>query len=346
MANDLTISPALERWLKSEVGGFQPPFDLKKFPGGQSNPTYLLTAKDGNYVLRRKPFGDLLPSAHAIEREYRLMQALKPVGFPVPQAYALCEDVGLIGSAFYVMEHISGITHWNGALPDMTSERRRAVYEALVDTLAALHRIVPESVGLGDYGKAGNYFSRQIERWTRQYRASQTDDIEAMEKLIAYLAHTAPPQTHVSIVHGDYRIDNVVFDTDESDGIRVAAVLDWELSTLGDPLADFTYFAMSWIQPAEGKAAVGGLDLRALGIPDLGEIVARYCAATGRGGLPDMEWYFAYNLFRIAAILQGVKKRALLGNASSTEALDYGSRVEAYACRGWAYADRQLKLAI
>lgn len=342
MASDLTASGALEAWLRAEISDFRPPFALSKFPGGQSNPTYLLSAQDKNYVLRRKPFGALLPSAHAIEREYRLIKALRPAGFPVPQAYALCEDTEVVGSAFYVMEHIKGVSYWNGGLPNLTPVQRRSVYEALTDTLASLHRIDPEAVGLGDYGKSGNYFSRQIERWTRQYRASQTDDVEAMENLIAYLPKTAPAQTHVSIVHGDYRIDNVVFAPMAGDAAQVSAVLDWELSTLGDPLADFTYFAMNWIQPAEGKAGIGGLDLKALGIPELGDVVARYCAATGRDGLPDMEWYFAYNLFRIAAILQGVKKRALMGNASSAEALAYGSRVEAYAARGWAYADKQL----
>ncbi len=328
----------LERWLVHHVPGFRAPFGMKKFPGGQSNPTYRLDAASGHYVLRRKPFGPTLPSAHAVDREYRLIAALHPTGFPVARPDALCEDGEVIGAAFYVMEMVEGRTFWEGALPEQQPVERDAIYRSMIATLARLHSIDPASVGLGDYGAPGSYFERQVARWTKQYRAAQTDDVPEVEKLIAWLPATLPPQERVSIIHGDYRIDNIIFAPDRD---AVSAVLDWELSTLGDPLADFAYLAMNWAMPAgQHPATLGGLDLVALGIPTLEEAVALYCEATGRAGVPDLNWYFAYNLFRLVGIVQGIKKRFLEGSASSASAEEAGSRVPMLAARAWEFARR------
>ena len=250
--DEATLGP----WLEANVEGFHGAFELEKFAWGQSNPTYRISAASGDYVLRRKPFGPLLPSAHAVDREYRLISALHPLGFPVPRPYAFCCDPDVIGAIFYVMELVRGRAYTNGALPELDAPVRRRMYEQLVATLADLHNIDPVATGLGDFGKPGNYFERQVARWTRQYRDSQTDDLPEMERLIDYLPASLPEQSRVSIVHGDYRIDNVLFD----DG-RLAAVLDWELATLGDPLADFSYLAMQWVMPADGGAGLAGLDL-------------------------------------------------------------------------------------
>jgi aminoglycoside phosphotransferase (APT) family kinase protein len=325
---------SLGDWLKIEVQGFQGSFRITKFKGGQSNPTYKIEAQSGSYVLRRKPFGDLLPSAHAIEREYWLLTAIWPLHFPVPRPIALCTDKSVIGAAFYVMELAQGQNHRDGGLPQLAGPARRAVYMSMTDTLAALHSIDVQRAGLKDYGKHGNYFARQVSRWTRQYRDSQTDNIPEMESLIGWLPKTLPAQTGVSIVHGDYRIDNLIFDTDN----RVVAVLDWELSTLGDPIADFSYFALQWALPCDGAAALGGLDLPSLCIPGLGEIISRYCAGTGRAGLPDLDWYFAYNLFRIAGIVQGIRKRVADGTASHAQAHETAARVEYFAKAAWTFA--------
>ncbi len=328
----------LERWLVGHVPGFRAPFTLEKFPGGQSNPTYRLDAASGRYVLRRKPSGPTLPSAHAVDREYRLIAALHPTGFPVARPYALCEDGDVIGVPFYVMEMVEGGTFWEGALPDQQPEERGVIYRSMIATLARLHNVDPISVGLGDYGAPGNYFERQVARWIKQYRAAQTDDLPDVEKLVAWLPATLPPQERVSIIHGDYRIDNIIFAPDQGEA---RAVLDWELSTLGDPLADFAYLAMNWAMPAgEHPATLGGLDLVALGIPTLEEAVALYCDATGRAGLPDLNWYFAYNLFRLVGIVQGIKKRFLEGSASSARAEEAGSRVPMLAQRAWEFARR------
>lgn len=324
-------------WAEAQVAGFTGPATITKFPGGQSNPTYRVETPTGNYVLRRKPFGTILPSAHAVEREYRLISALHPAGFPVARPYALCEDRQVIGAPFYLMEMIEGRTLWDGALPGMAPADRTAIYEAIVDTLAALHRIDPEAVGLGDYGKPGNYFARQVERWTRQYRASQTDDLPEVERLIDFLPRTVPVQTRTSIVHGDYRIDNMIF---ASDRPRVLAVLDWELSTLGDPLADFSYFLMNWVTEPEGRSGVKGLAGPETGIPTIEAMVARYCAATDRDGVPDLDWYFAYNLFRLTGIVQGIKKRMIDGNASSAQAAATVERLPGLAGSAWHFAQR------
>lgn len=326
----------LAEWLVRNVPGFGPLASIEKFPGGQSNPTYRLSDGTMACVLRRKPFGTLLPSAHAVEREYRVIAALHPTGFPVPRPYALCEDTDIIGAAFYVMEMVEGRVLWSGAMPDADPAERRATYEAMVDTLARLHSIDPAAVGLGDYGAPGNYFERQVRRWTKQYRAAETERIEAVERLIEWLPTRLPQQERVSVIHGDYRIDNMIFAPDRP---KVIAVLDWELSTLGDPLADFANLAMNWMMPAgDRKAQLGGLDLAALGIPSLDEIAARYCELTGLKQVPDLNWFFSFNLFRLAGIVQGIKKRAIDGNASSAEAMEAGSRVPELARQAWDFA--------
>lgn len=323
-------------WLEGNVRRFKGPFTVEKFPGGQSNPTYRITAASGSYVLRRKPFGPILPSAHAVEREHKLIAALHPTGFPVARPYGLCEDDAVLGSAFYIMEMVEGRTLWDGSLPGMKPAERTAHYNAITDTLARLHAIDPDKVGLGDYGKPGNYFERQVGRWSKQYKASQTDDLPEMERLIEFLPRTVPEQTRTSIVHGDFRIDNMIFDSREP---RVLAVLDWELSTLGDPLADFSYYLMSWVTQPEGRSGVKGLT-GDTGIPTLEDVVARYCKATGRDGVPQLDWYFAYNLFRLAGIVQGIKKRMIDGNASSAQAAATVERMPGLVAAAWSFAEK------
>jgi aminoglycoside phosphotransferase (APT) family kinase protein len=325
---------ALGAWLEGNVEGFLGPFELTKFPSGQSNPTYKISAASGEYVLRRKPFGQLLPSAHAVDREYRLLSALYPLDFPVPEPLAMCADPDVIGAIFYVMELARGRPYANGALPEFDPATRRSMYEQLVDTLADLHTIDPQAADLGDFGKSGNYFERQVQRWTRQYRDSQTDYIPEVERLIAFLPETVPQQSRVSIVHGDYRIDNVVFDGDGT----LTAVLDWELATLGDPLADFSYLAMQWMMPADGGAGLAGLDLDALGIPKLDETVQRYSERSGVPVADRLDWYFAYNLFRLTGIVQGIKKRVIDGTASHAHAAEMAERVPTLASAAWSFA--------
>jgi aminoglycoside phosphotransferase (APT) family kinase protein len=327
---------ALERWLAANLDGWRGPLRVSQFKGGQSNPTYRLDSPAGAYVLRRKPFGPLLPSAHAVDREFRVISALHGAGFPVARPHVLCEDDGVIGAAFYVMDMVEGRVFWEAALPGVATTARTEVFNAAIDTLAQLHNLRPDTIGLGDYGKPGNYFARQVGRWTRQYRDAETERIEAVERLIEWLPRTAPAQERESIVHGDFRLDNVIFHPTEN---RILAVLDWELSTLGDPLADFSYFLMNWAMPADGRNSLNGLDLAALGIPSIEAVVERYCRATGRDGAPDLNWYFAYNLFRLAGILQGVKKRALDGNASSAHAVEMGARVGPLAETAWSFAE-------
>jgi aminoglycoside phosphotransferase (APT) family kinase protein len=324
----------LGQWLEANVEGFIGPFTLTKFASGQSNPTYRISAASGDYVLRRKPFGELLPSAHAVDREYRLLSAVQPLGFPVPRPLALCTDPDVIGAIFYVMELAKGRPYANGALPEFDPATRRSMYEQLIDTLADLHAVDPQAAELGDFGRPGNYFERQVARWTRQYRDSQTDYVIEMERLISFLPETLPQQSRTSIVHGDYRIDNVVFDGDGS----LTAVLDWELATLGDPVADFSYLAMQWVMPADGGAGLGGLDLEQLGIPSLKEIAARYSERSGIPVADQLDWYFAYNLFRLAGIVQGIKKRVIDGTASHSEAAEMAKRVPMLAEAAWRFA--------
>ena len=327
---------ALGAWLGANLPGFEPPFRLTKFPSGQSNPTYKISSASGEYVLRRKPFGVLLPSAHAVDREYRLLSALHPLGFPVPEPLALCSDPDVIGAIFYVMELARGRPYADGALPEFDPATRGKMYGQLIDTLADLHAIDPDAAELEDFGKPGNYFERQVARWTRQYRDSETDYLPEMERLIAFLPETLPQQSRTSIVHGDYRIDNVVFDGDGT----LTAVLDWELATLGDPVADFSYLAMQWVMPADGGAALSGLDLDALGIPSLDAITRRYSERSGVPVAGQLDWYFAYNLFRLAGIVQGIKKRLADGSASHANAAEIAAKVPTLARAAWSFAQQ------
>jgi aminoglycoside phosphotransferase (APT) family kinase protein len=325
----------LSAWMAANVDGFEGPLHLTKFKGGQSNPTYKIEAKSGNYVLRRKPFGQLLPSAHAVDREFRVQSGLQGSDFPVARQYGLCTDDSVIGSWFYVMGMVDGRTIWDGSMPSDTPEYRRETYMAMIDTLAQLHNVDVEKVGLSEFGKPGNYFGRQVDRWTKQYRLSETELMPDMEQLIEWLPATLPEQTRVSVVHGDYRIDNMIWAKDKPE---VLAVLDWELSTLGDPLGDFSYVAMAWVTDNGGRSGVQDLDRKALGIPELEEVVERYCAKTGRTSVPDMNWYFAYNFFRLAGILQGIKKRVIDGTASSSHAREMSDRVQPLVNRAAEFA--------
>jgi len=328
---------SLSQWLAQNVAGYEGPLKISQFKGGQSNPTYQLDIPARSYVLRRKPFGKLLPSAHAVDREFRVISALHRVGFPVAKPYALCIDESVIGSIFYVMACVDGRVMWSGALPNAKKEERSAIYRAQIETLAQLHQYDPAKIDLADYGKPGNYFARQVERWSKQYRASETQDIPEMNRLIEWLPQTAPPQERISVVHGDYRLDNLIFHPRET---KIVAVLDWELSTLGDPLADFTYFLMNWSMPPEGRSGIAGLDWKALGIPTVEEASAYYCKLTGRDGLPNLDWYLAYNLFRMSAILQGIAGRIRDGTAASAHAEKSAARVVPLAKSALGYAKK------
>ena len=327
----------LDAWLAANIEGYRGPLAVSQFKGGQSNPTYRLDTPGRAYVLRRKPFGKLLPSAHAVDREFRVISALHRAGFPAAKPYALCTDESVIGAMFYVMALVEGRVMWSGALPNASREERGAIYRAQIETLARLHQYRPEEIGLDGYGRPGNYFARQVERWSKQYRASETQDIPEMNRLIEWLPQTVPAQERVSVVHGDYRLDNLIFDARET---RVVAVLDWELSTLGDPLADFTYFLMNWSMAPEGRSGIKGLDLAALGIPSAAEASALYCKLTGRDGLPNLDWYLAYNLFRMSAILQGIAGRIRDGTAASAHAEASAARVVPLAKAAFSYAEK------
>src|SRR5437868_5811822 len=310
----------LEAWLGSHVEGSHGPRAAERFAGGQSNPTYRLTAGSGSYVLRRKPPGPLLPSAHAVDREFRVMRALADTPVPVPRVFALCEDDAVIGSAFYVMQHLDGRIFWDQRLPEIASAAdRAAMFDSMNAVIAALHSVDYEAVGLGDFGRPGNYMGRQIARWSRQYRASETEAIAAMDALIDWLPQHLPEEGAAAIVHGDYRMDNLVFHKTEP---RVIGILDWELSTIGDPLADFAYHAMTWRVTPELFRGLAGIDFAAAGIPDEAAYVAAYCRRTGRDNVASGEFYMVYSLFRIAAIVQGIAKRAIEGTAASDEAVE------------------------
>ncbi len=317
----------LDSYLTESIAGFAGPVISQKFSGGQSNPTYLLNADSGNYVLRRKPPGQLLKSAHAVEREYRVMQALAESGVPVPQTFHLCNDESIIGSVFFIMEYIEGQIYWDPALPDLSNPQRSGTYREMCRVLATLHQVDIDAVSLSDYGRPGDYFARQIKRWTQQYYATQTESIVEMEAVIDWLPANLPEDdTRVALVHGDYRLDNMIFNTTEC---RITALLDWELSTLGHPLADLAYQCMQLrMDPGKHLSGLNGVDRAALGIPSEQEYVAQYCAHCGLERIEHWPFYLVFSFFRMAAILQGVKKRAIDGNASSAVALEYGALVK------------------
>jgi aminoglycoside phosphotransferase (APT) family kinase protein len=326
----------LDVWLSTNVAGFRGPVSAERFAGGQSNPTYKLTAASGNYVLRRKPPGPLLPSAHAVEREFRVMRALAETAVPVPRVYALCEDDAVIGSAFYVMEHLDGRIFWDQRLPEIANAAERAaMFDSMNRVIADLHKVDYAAVGLGEFGRPGNYMGRQIARWSRQYRASETESIAAMDHLIEWLPEHLPPESPPAIVHGDYRMDNLIFHKSEP---RVIGVLDWELSTIGDPLADFAYHVLTWRVTPELFRGLAGVDFAALGIPGEADYVAAYCRRTGRAAIAGWEFYLVYSLFRIAAILQGIAKRAIDGTAASADAAEQGKLARPLAEQAWQLA--------
>ena len=336
---------ALQAYLQARLPGFAGPPQAEQFKGGQSNPTYKLLTPGATYVMRAKPgpVAKLLPSAHAIEREYRVMAALAATEVPVPRMHLLCDDETVIGRAFFVMEHVPGRVLWEQSLPGLEPAQRGAIYDEMNRVIAALHRLDPAALGLADFGRSGNYFERQIGRWTKQYLASVTGANPAMDRLIEWLPANIPAsardESMVAVVHGDYRLDNLIFDPDEP---RVRAVLDWELSTIGHPLADFSYHCMSWHIPPGAFRGIAGLDLAALGIPAERDYIERYCARSGRGRpdaiRADWDFYLAYNLFRLAAILQGIAKRVEAGTAASDQARSAGAGAKGLAELAWRFA--------
>jgi aminoglycoside phosphotransferase (APT) family kinase protein len=330
---------ALEKFLGFKISA------IEQFKGGQSNPTYRLTAADGKrYALRRKPPGKLLPSAHAVDREFKVIKALHPTGFPVAKPHVLCEDDAVIGTAFYVMDCVEGRVLWDPALPGMTREQRAAIWDEQNRVISLLHTIDFQEIGLADFGKPGNYIGRQVERWSKQYRASETQTIEAMDHLIGWLPKNIPPEAGTTVVHGDFRLDNTIFHPTEA---RILAVLDWELSTLGDPLADFAYHCMSWHIPPDKFRGIAGLDIAGLGIPSEPEYVSKYLQRTKRNSIDPSHWdfYLAYNLFRIAAICQGIAKRVLEGTAASQHAQEAATKTVPLAQLGWQQVEKILRRA-
>ena len=309
---------ALAVWMGNHVDGFDGPLHVEQFRGGQSNPTYKLITPSKSYVMRRKPPGQILKGAHAVEREARVQLALATAGFPVAKVHGLCEDAGVLGSAFYVMDLIDGRIFWDARFPDVPDVNRPAYFDAMNATIARLHTLDHASIGLGDYGHTGNYFERQVRRWTRQYQEDhEAGRNEHMDQLVTWLPQNIPASDETSIVHGDYRCDNMIFHPDEP---RVVAVLDWELSTLGHPLVDFAYHAIMYQMPPNIVAGLDGADLKALNIPSEQEYVTAYCERTGRSGIPEWDFYIAFNFFRLAAIFHGIKGRVLRGTASSEHA--------------------------
>lgn len=329
----------LEQYLTAQIGGFAGPLTIKQFKGGQSNPTYLLDTPGLRYVLRRKPPGKLLPSAHAVDREYHVIRALSAQGFPVAKPLLYCDDETVAGTAFYVMGFVDGRVFWEPQMPGSNAAERAAVYDAMNAAIARLHSFDPAAIGLGDFGKGENYVARQVERWSKQYRASETEKIEEMERLIAWLPAHIPPAGPPRLVHGDYRLDNLIVARDRPD---ILAVLDWELSTLGDPLADFSYHLMAWHMPhsdsAAGTATLVGQDLGALGIPSMTDYVDAYVARTGLDPRPHLPAYLAYNFFRIAAILQGIIGRVRDGTATSEFAPAKAEMIRPLAEKAWQFA--------
>jgi aminoglycoside phosphotransferase (APT) family kinase protein len=329
----------LAAYLETKVSGFRGPLAVRQFKGGQSNPTYFLETPARCFVLRRKPPGKLLPSAHAVDREYRVIAALHRQGFPVPEPVAYCDDPDVVGTAFFVMGFVEGRIFWEPHLPASHPTERAAIYDAANATIASLHSFDPAAIGLADFGRGEHYVARQVERWSKQYRTSQTDDIADMERLIEWLPRHLPPAGPVRLVHGDFRLDNTII---AANAPKILAVLDWELSTLGDPLADFTYHLMKWHMPeTDTGASTGSLlghDLAALGIPAMSDYVDAYVARTGLDPRPYLPVYLAYNFFRIAAIYQGIVGRVRDGTATSEHAPAKAAMVAPLAATAWAFA--------
>jgi aminoglycoside phosphotransferase (APT) family kinase protein len=328
---------ALARYLATHIDGFSGTLTIRQFEGGQSNPTFCLEAGGREYVMRKQPPGHLLPSAHQVDREHRVMHALEKTGVPVPKMFASCEDTSVIGTKFYVMEKVDGRVFTDALLTELTNAERRAIYVDLVRVLATLHRVDPVAVGLEDFGRPGNYYSRQISRWSKQYIASKTEDVPEMDKLMAWLPEHVPDADETVVVHGDYRLGNVLIHPTEP---RIVAVLDWELSTLGHPLADLGYLCMDYHSDSYNSAGLASADLAKLGIPSESELVGEYCKFAKRGPIDNWHFYVTYNMFRSAAIIQGVYKRGVDGNASSTMALGYKDMCRMRATRAWALAQR------
>lgn len=328
----------LKGWLAANLDGFEGPLTVSEFHAGQSNPTYRLTTPGAAYVLRRKPPGKLLPSAHAVDREHRIMTALAATDVPVPKTFLLCEDELVVGTMFYVMEFLDGRIFFDPALPEIAApDARAAMYDDMNRVIAALHSVDYKALGLEDFGREGGYVARQIGRWSKQYKASETETIEAMERLMVWLPDHLPAEDETTLVHGDYRLDNLVF---HPTAPRVIGVLDWEIATLGHPLADFAYHVMAWRLAPHEFRGLRGSDLDALGIPDEDAYTAAYAERTGRGELPDWEFYMAYNLFRMAAILQGIMGRVRDGTAANPEADRMGALVRPLAERGWQQVEQ------
>ncbi|HAL41603.1 MAG TPA: phosphotransferase family protein [Gammaproteobacteria bacterium] len=323
---------ALEQYLLAHVEGFAGPMDVRQFEGGQSNPTFQLVTPTRKYVMRKQPPGELLPSAHQVDREYRVMHALWDTDVPVPKMYCLCEDPQIIGTKFYVMEMVEGRLFTENCLPTLSNEERRALYLDLARVLAKLHLVDPQAVGLESFGRPGNYYERQIGRWSKQYVASQTEDIPAMNKLMEWLPNNIPQSVGTMIVHGDYRLGNVLVHPTEP---RIVAVLDWELSTLGDGLADLGYICQDYHGDKENEESLAGADLEALGIPAESELLAEYCGQAGLDDIENWPFYLIYNMFRSSGISQGVYKRGLDGNASSATALEFADAARLRSTRGW-----------
>ena len=327
----------LEPYLQQQIPDYQGPLTLKRFKGGQSNPTYQLVTPGRSYVLRRKPSGALLPSAHAVDREYRVIKALHEAGFPVPRPFVLCENVSIIGTMFYVMEMVEGRVLWEMTLPGMPVTERAAIYDSMVSTLASLQRLDYKQLGLTDFGKPTDYFARQLSRWGKTYGISETETIPEMDRLNRWLPANVPGDDETCLVHGDYRMDNMIMHATEP---RVVAVLDWELSTLGHPLGDFTYHLLPWLLPTMGEkiSNLGGVDLSSLGIPTLDQYISRYCALTGRAEISHLDFYSAYTVWRLACIYQGIIKRVKEGTAASSDAPQSADLVRELAAIAWGYA--------
>jgi aminoglycoside phosphotransferase (APT) family kinase protein len=333
--DDAAALDRLSGWLALNIAGFAGPVRLKRVAGGQSNPTFRLHAASGEYVLRSKPRGDVLPSAHAVDREFRVLEALAGSGVPIPRVHALCRDESVFGSMFYVMDFVAGRVFWDPRLPELARHERSAIFDSMNETIARIHSLNPVALGLGDFGRTGAYVQRQVGRWTKQYRASEIEPNEAMERLIDWLPRHLPEDGETRLIHGDYRIDNLIIHPTQP---RVVAVLDWELSTLGDPIADLAYQLMSWRFPPDLFRGLAGIDFQAAGIPDEHTYLAAYLERTGVAKPADWEFFIVLSMFRIAAILQGIAKRAVDGTASNPDAAVVGAKAKPISELAWSIA--------